>query len=421
MPEFSEVVADITGGMTLEEVGIGIKRSSLGSKTTAAFCGDSITDDGENNGSWYDIGWICWFRRLCGDSLEFNPDYVYAIQGMGTEHLINTQLPQLLSDKPDIVFTMIGTNDLSLEDYDYIVSRLQTYYDEVEAAGIYAVAMPILPRTTLTDGMKSVADGVNRWLYKRSKTHNTITFINTISGMLDTSTGSILAAYTADGLHTNRLGAYALGKIVFDAVPDIAKGESAISVGVDADYSATLNPTGNLSSNEFLLGSGGLVQGSATGVSPDGCRIISSGTTVLNGNRTSVSDYASHDAFSIELSGTADGSTSLLITPDGVVPSDQDLTGKRLVFDMDVDFVSIENIEAIYLGAEVGGVTLYDGSVTGNGNAEYNVSSVKLRVIHYAGGFQSGDTVKNRLYLRSASAGALSGSVVVKRARVYVL
>jgi lysophospholipase L1-like esterase len=384
-------------------------------------CGDSITAEAIGSGSWADWGWATWFRRAAGQSIDLEQQDIFAVSSMGTEHLLNTQLPSVQAGDYDICITMIGTNDIANESID-LVANLETYISAIENLGIYHVMMPIMPRSGAAawtaDELKKV-DRINAFIRKRMINAGFGRFISFLPKITDFSTGEAISGYLRDGIHTNKRSAKIIGDTVFSACSDLFPvTEQDFSLS-NSTYDEAINPLGDIIVNGLMSGTTGITQNGATGDVATGWnlnRSSAAATFDIVGSKSSDTDLVGKENQVITFSGTGDG-TSAVLTTISLTPPSGLVDGDELELIMDVDASSLTGIGYISASLNYDGTAFREGGATvaDKGEVPSNFSAkMKIRG-NYIGGTSN---LAVRLHCSTVSGQAVSGTVTVKQASV---
>lgn len=413
---FSEEFEEQTGKAP-EEVDRTFSNFTKRARKTGArivFCGDSITHNSYQTDKWNDMGWVTWFRRYYGEAVDVKGSDILAVSGMGTDHLVSTQLPQVLAGEYDICITMIGTNDLSA-DVDRL-GNLATFYDTLEEAGIFAVALPVLPHSdaeTLTETKERNAEAIFAYLSDRAFRNSSMMFVNTLPKVTDFATGDAIPGLLRDGVHTTKVGAKILGDIVASELESIIKPQRLPMYGRGNLYDPATNSRGQLVKNPMMRGDSGVPYNGATGDVADEylANRPSNGLPWDFAFEKVSNPYGFGEAQKITLSGTGDGAIGQFRTvEDTVYSSVPDGTLLRVSFDVDV--AGLTGIDAFYLAVIMNGVQYYDGNTTaGDPGAPPSDFSGTLSVdVPYV----AGEIIKPRLTWLTSSGVVIAGEITVK-------
>lgn len=258
----------ITGGV----IGASITNISA----TAVLFGDSITAN--NNASpikTQDIGYFTWGNALSG--MRFNVLNNAGIAGNTTTQMLARIATDVLAYKPKICTVMGGTNDTDTDPV-VVVPNLRSIYQTLTAAGIYVVALAVLPRPTGSTAQKQNILLVNRWIadYWASKSGGE--FVDAFAAVVDPTSTTQAATSNAlsDNVHPSNLGAYWIGKKISPVLQRFSSNSALVSSAYDDAYVNTASLV--KSKNPMMLGSGGVAYAPFTGAAATGFSVSASGS-----------------------------------------------------------------------------------------------------------------------------------------------
>ena len=263
-----------------------------------ALLGDSIlaTDD-DIGPTRYQVaaGVQSWAKVLSKQRFVCNFENNFAVVGSTSATVISSgKLDDCIASTPSACVVLIGTNDVSAAvSSATIIANLTTIYRSLLNAGIYVIAIPILPRSvTPSSGtmatMQKAINYVNGFIKRFAALNRGMYVADPWQNIVDMSNGQVLggipggtryAAYSYDGLHPSGRGGYWIGKAVSDIVNLIYPPNNDLSWSINDYYDATNNPNGNLLTNGFMnVASGGTAGVGASGVIPGTWNIASIGS-----------------------------------------------------------------------------------------------------------------------------------------------
>lgn len=133
------------------------------------------------------------------------PSYsgVLAAGGKTTEQIYNEQLSSALDSNADVVCIMSGTNDIGssgwyqADGFAKTTGYLKSMGEQIQDSGKIPCLINLIPGSSKHP---STVARFNRFLACLAETHGWY-FCDVSSGMIDATTGQVLAGYTADGTH----------------------------------------------------------------------------------------------------------------------------------------------------------------------------------------------------------------------------
>jgi lysophospholipase L1-like esterase len=344
--------------------------NSKSGRHNIAFCGDSITENGGAGRVWYERGHSAWLRRFIGTAADCDIDNVFAVGGMGTNHLVNTQLPLLLASGATVVYTLIGTNDVALGDTADTIANLETYYNAVFEAGIIAFSIPVLPRGDYAAGGVSnkEIDKINNWLRARARTSKHFYYLGSVLDAVTTYDSKLMpASIRFDDVHPNSYGAYLIGKSEYNLTSWLYH-----NLGMSASAQTYIyNDVGysNVLANNHLIGTGGTLKNAASGIAPSLWSLnLPTGTTqAVTGSRVAYGDIGD-TRFNVAMTGNADGVSTQISTTISL-PTDTQVGDVYDVF-MTVDIT--KNTGLLTVALQASNVNGYaDGGFADTGHTDY--------------------------------------------------
>lgn len=256
----------------------------LNASRTVALLGDSITaanlsDDGESV-AYNSPGYGCWLRVLSNQRIDIPPDYVQGVAGE-TSVQIAARIGDIVALKPGACVVLSGTNDGALT-YQQTIDALDTIYTRLYRAGVFTIAMTILPRGNITTALYQKIHRINRWIESQRYTRKNFIVVDPMLDLVDLSTGEPKTGYTQDLLHPTPIGGYYISQQLVSQINTLYPvSPKPFSNRIDT-YHATNNPYGNLMSTTGLMeGTGGTLSNGATGDLATGW--ICDGTNIPSG------------------------------------------------------------------------------------------------------------------------------------------
>jgi lysophospholipase L1-like esterase len=234
-----------------------------------AFVGDSITFVGKPG---YDVRhYGAWATALSKQSLE-----VVNINGNNgyTTAQIAASLAPTISAAPEVAFVLAGANDIpTATALSSVYGSYRTIHDALRSAGIWPVFIAPFPTNSWGATENARASEMGDYLRGLAEAR-TCGFIDGFDAMADTGT-TILSAFTYDGVHPNKKGAYAIGSLVAEYIDAwFPKRAHSSKRGV-----------ANACPNPYFTGTAGAKNSGATGTVPTSW----SGSKSVNGETVAFS------------------------------------------------------------------------------------------------------------------------------------
>jgi lysophospholipase L1-like esterase len=258
-------------------------------------------------------------------------------------------LPQALANRPRAVVVQAGTNNVYARGWDATTSiaSFKRSADAIAASGAVPVFMAILPRS---DGQQSAANAarkmpVIRWMREYLPSIGGYFVDSWVRGTngttladLTSAIGLANAALLVDGVHPNRLGAWAMGKALAPVLNAIFPERSRLPTSV---AEATTTNTKLYFNNPLLTGAGGSTSagsGTIVGTAPTGINVvIYAGSPTVTLSQVARTEAADGDAagnwLRLVITGAASGTQVLVraaVTPANFAYTDQVQGGMRV-------------------------------------------------------------------------------------------
>lgn len=249
---------NMTGADIASSVNGLIEGTALISARNVAFLGDSITEESEEAEPSYNYrnrGYAIW--SMYHTNHRFNISGIFGYSGQATAY-IETQVGNVTATNADICFILAGANDiLGTATIQEITDKYDSIATKLKAASILPVFLSVFPRNDgdATENERSFE--LSNYL-KGKASAGDIAFIDSAKLMIETES-TINTDFSYDGVHTNMLGAYSIGKLV--------------GKWLDDNFPASVNPVqlgvNNYATNPLFTGTGGSKVSPVTGDIPD--------------------------------------------------------------------------------------------------------------------------------------------------------
>lgn len=280
--------------------------------------GDSITSNayGSNAGAtfWQLIGYATWLRQLTRQKINLPSTNLFATSGYTTAQIITTHLPGAIAANLDVCVVHCASNDVVNTGIALatIKSNLNTIFQALLENGTAIVAIPPMPRVSLSATIRKRMDNINRWINEYARSHSGVRVLDMNPIFTDATHASgdpISGVLLADGIHPCVNGAYLIARELAPIVMSLIQpNEMRITSTTDV-YDATHNPLGSLITNGLLNGTGGTAGTGTTGTVADSWQIIRAsgsgeGTASAAGSKVSRTDGDSGAWQQIVVTGT---------------------------------------------------------------------------------------------------------------------
>ncbi len=354
-------------------------RRALSRKSRAALgaLGDSITARANSVSSPFyantPVGYLSWVNVLTGQRFYSPPEYNFGVNGYSAGNVLSTSLPLALAAALNVCIVHVGTNDAASGiAASTTIANLTLIYDQLQAAGVTIIAIPILGRN---DGLLSAAeakealrvnDFIRQCAYTRTGFH-----VADCGVVFDDPTASSWvnrSTFADDNLHSNNLGAYAIGRRVADVLDAVLPGKWLIPAATAQDvYDASAFPRGNLDASGMMLGTGGTTNAPATGDTATGWVFTASalgGATAVLAKDTFADG---RPAQKLTLSGSYDGTTRLAQFNHSLTAANfgaGDVIEMMAEFDFSAAADNVLSADILFQSVE-GGVTYQHGALRG--------------------------------------------------------
>jgi len=245
---------------------IGAMQSRFGSTAIAACCGDSITANAFETVSTYsaykNVNFYAQAAACAGVFPTLTP---FALGGYTTALWIRDYLQPALISGAKVAFILLGINDIHVAGVATSVTKanLTTIYSAFINAGIYVVALSILPDATDATESGKVYE-INQWIASYWATNGARGEYQNVNPVVANQAGTNTTYKTnydiGDGIHPSNLGVHAIGAALTACFARLFSPYALVSSNND---SRTVNSASrNLTLNPMMLGN---VAGLATG------------------------------------------------------------------------------------------------------------------------------------------------------------
>jgi lysophospholipase L1-like esterase len=221
---------------------------------------------------------ITWANVFLGQRLHFDSSLNFGVSGE-TAAEIAARVGSVVTTAPDVCVVNGGGND-AIQQISAVttITALESIYEQLIAAGILVVALPIFPQgaswwAEMTEGEATTqrlrVNRINRWIRRFCRETPGIVMVDPNGALVDVTDADsvgVEAMFASDGLHLSAKGAMHIGDLIADALSVVvAPGASRLPEHNIDMYDATENPEGNLLANGTMLGTGGTAANEVTG------------------------------------------------------------------------------------------------------------------------------------------------------------
>ena len=299
-------IAGVTGSTGAQGV-----QDTIANNSRIVYFGTSITANGENDQpisggtgfSFMAFGYTTWANILSGSVLQVPVGGNLGVSGNLTSQMV-ARLSSVLALHPKVVLMEGGTNDIANGNTAIQVEQnLSIIWNALKSINCKIIYNEILPRYssyTFTTAQEAERVAINTWSAHQADNANL--YVLDVSSAFNANT-------TVEGIHPNEEGAYGIGYIDAQTLKKIVSGNN---------IAGDLYPNNALTVNPLMTGSGGTLDGTATGTVADSWQLIQSTSGGANVAGSLVTDSIGNQAQIITLSGnytgTSDSRVDLLST-----------------------------------------------------------------------------------------------------------
>ncbi len=288
---------------------VGSIQAKFATGTVVACCGDSITANGfESIATYNAYKNVNFYTQAAACAGVFPTITAFAQGGYTTALWIRDYLPLVLASAADIAFVMLGTNDIhvSLDATSVTKANLTTIYSSLTNAGIYVVALSILPNATNASESGKTYE-LNQWIanyWANNSAFGEFQNVNPFVADQAVANTPFKTNYDiGDGIHPSNLGVHAIGVALTACFARLFNAYTLVNSNND---SRTVNSASrNLTLNPMMLGN---VAGLATGFISGG----DAGVTITPTVGTANSGFGQKQILTIAATATGTKSGFLL-------------------------------------------------------------------------------------------------------------
>lgn len=253
-----------------------------------------------------------WVELFSRGAARFVGAWNYGIAGQNTDQILPRAATAAATDA-DAVVILCGVNDaLGAAS----LANIQLMVNTIVAAGKYAVVVAELPRGDTGASAWAAPRILQHWRLHQGllamAAQPGVRAIDAMSTVLDPASpiGDFLPGYSYDNLHLRCIAALTVGRSIASAVADVCRTQAPLLLtNVDA-FSSTDNRTGNLVANGMMAGTGGTLQGVATGVVADSWQVSSTSGMSATASKVARPDGTSFQQ--VTFSGAAEDAAQIV-------------------------------------------------------------------------------------------------------------
>jgi lysophospholipase L1-like esterase len=330
-----------------------------------AALGDRITEGAistsGNNVNFHATGYAAWVPILMRQCVTSPYALNFGVSGEASSQIL-ARVGSVLSSGASVCVVHAGANDTAGVDTR---ANLAAIYDALYAAGIYVIAVPILPRagaSAYSTALRDKHHATNRWIrmLRGVRKMFAVADAEAVYGDPTSASWTIRSGYSLDDVHPSQAGAQAIAQQIVDILRVITP-DGVTAYGAPSDLYSADNVTGNRLTNGGMLGTGGTLDSSVTTTGPlaDSWRYtdaLAGGATVVL-SKSTMSDGRPCQVATI--SGNYNGSSRSI----GFYTTGSNKTGlvagNELVTEIEISLGAHENIAGIQVQCDTteGGVT----------------------------------------------------------------
>jgi lysophospholipase L1-like esterase len=326
-----------------------------------AYMGDSITINGNSPVSYSCENYPFWTHYLGRQRYEFRPEWNFAVGGTPSDQQL-ALVSSVIAANPDIVVMCLGTNDVTQGyNFDASVANITSILDQLIAAGIAVVVLPILPRAISgqTSAMVAAIHRLNHWYRSVVWLRPGIIPCDPVDQLIDaasTNYAPVAATMRSDLIHPVPTGAIAIARALDPVLQRLVAPGSAGLTQSAADVWSASAPQGSLLGNGLFLGTAGTKQAIAPGLAPTG-QFADGWTVQGRGDQVTLAcAKAAHPTISglpvqdITLGGTGNngsGAPGVMFYSDVVPVSGNIAVGDTIEIIGELDYINLVGVQAV--------------------------------------------------------------------------
>ncbi|WP_104492066.1 SGNH/GDSL hydrolase family protein [Paracoccus denitrificans] len=242
--------------------------------------GDSRGDQSSNPGRTPANGWLAHLQMLTAGRFDFDPADNIAVAGSNSEQMLAAVGP-LLTAAPGVVVAIISTNDRTQGwSAQRSIDALSIWQAQVLARGHQVIWIAEMPRGETGNTAYALSGAnlqahmrVRQWLLAQASVPG-VYVADPWPAMCDpaSASGYVKAGLMYDGLHTGVPGARAVAECIAPIINALMPPHPRLIISAADTYTAN-NPTGALNGNPMMSGTGGTLDGGASGALASGWSI----------------------------------------------------------------------------------------------------------------------------------------------------
>lgn len=306
-----------------------VAQNGLGLLPRLYLDGDSRSDTCSSTGRTSAQGWLFWLQLLTRGRFDFRPEWNNGVGGQDSEDML-ARMDNLKPLPPAVVVAICGTNERTRhETARWTIDRAVGYQNGILDMGHRLVWIAETPRgdTTHTDYTLASPDLDYHLRYRQHLLDQSgvrgVHVADPFSLMADPALANGRAKDTVlrDGIHAGAYGGHMIATTLVPIIESLFPLRPLLPAS-NADLYSTSNPTGSLSANPMMLGTGGTVGSGCTGTLASNWK--ASAGPGLSATLSKITDSNGNVWQQIVVTGAP---TATTVAIDGVQPASKDSAG----------------------------------------------------------------------------------------------
>lgn len=263
----------------------GCKIACIGSSITqhaTSWNAEYIKNDARGYMSWVNVltNQRFYYATWPNDDASFFKGSNKGVSGQYSWEILD-RVDDVINMGVDVCIVQNSTNEMASHSFETIIETTQKIYEAFYKAGIFVIALGVLPRDAYVTGWGHGSEArfkrnrVNAWKREYAQTHDGIVFVDPSKYLINPldASGQPYAGMLWDGIHTSLQGGYHAAKAIAEVLNGLFPPVPAMVYGADNTFDAIHNPDGNLLKNPTFNGSTGTAGTNTTGTVPDDWRV----------------------------------------------------------------------------------------------------------------------------------------------------
>ncbi|UFS65268.1 hypothetical protein LO749_01490 [Paracoccus denitrificans] len=282
--------------------------------------GDSRGDQASDPGRLGARGWLVHLQMLTGARIDHDPADNIAVAGSNSEAML-AAVDYLLAADPGIIIAITSTNDRTASwPSSRSIAAMSAWQSLVLARGHQVIWIAEMPRGEASDEHFTLTPTnllhhlrVRQWILDQASVPG-VYVADPWPVMCDpaSTSGHVKGGLMYDGLHTGLPGAIVVAQTLAPTINALLPPRQRLIMST-ADVYSTSNPSGSLTGNPMMVGTGGTLDAGATGDLADGWSVQTGAGMAVALSKTTLDGLPAQRAV---VSGTPTGGNA------GVIPID---------------------------------------------------------------------------------------------------